>query len=422
MQSLAQRSSIGTSYSAAQVAAFLTQNDNSEQWVVDRLNMQGQFEADISNWVDMGAMTNTATINGNQMAPVSGQRSSASVATITHDTTQSVKRQLSMRLEGNVTLNPLKDLIRFHYQLQTPDGGWLDWVLGTFVLTIPDLEINPGFSFIQCAGTDVLQLLVDAAVPITWTVPAGTGYIDAVRNVINTYGGSYKFDIQIQAANQSLQASQTWDAGTSRLTIINDLLETVNYQDLWADELGVLRSNPIPNYANLTPSFTFDGTGDNSIIGYPLQLKTDLSNAYNQVLIVGADPRVATFNGKPIFNYKSYFNYVYQNNDPTSPISVPNWHPKLIAINDNSIPNAAVAAAKAKTLAQQYALVFNQWTLNTFPWPVSQNYDIYQCIIDTPDHGLINAKFLEIGWTHQCSTAGATSHVLTQVTGSEMIA
>lgn len=422
MQSLAQYSTKGTYYSEAQVAGFLSRDGSVEQWIVDRHNMQGQFLQDISNYVDAGTMTNMSTINGNQMAPVSGQRTSTSVATITHDALQSVKRGLSMRLEGNVTLNPLQDLIRFHYQIQVPDGGWLDWVLGTFILTIPDREINPGFSFIQCTGTDVLQLLVDAGVDTDWTISAGTGYINAVRNVIQTYGGNYKFDIQIPASNVSLPASRTWKAGTSRLQIVNDLLETINYTDLWADELGVVRSRPIPTWANLTPSYTWDGTGVQSTIGYPAKLKTDLTNAYNQILIVGADPRVATYNGSSIFNYKTFFNYVYTNNDPSSPISTANWHPKLKTVNDSSIPNAAMAAQRAKTLAQQYALVYNQWTLNTLPWPVSQDYDVYQVIMDTPDEGLINAKFLEIGWTHQCTTGGATAHVLTQITGSEMIA
>lgn len=418
MQPLGKTSTKGTAYTASQVVAMMVNPAVVERWVVDRLDQHGNTLADISSFVDAAAMTKTGAIKGNQFAPVSGQRTTSSVMSIEHDSTRAVKRTLNMRCMANVTLSPLQDMLRIHYQLQAPDGGWLDWALGTFLLQIPDKEINPGFSWLQVKGTDVTQLLVDAAAPITWTVGAGISYLAAIQSVINSYGGGYQFQIQIPDPGLTLPATRSWKAGTSRLSIVNDLLAAVNYEDLWADEWGTLRSQSIPIWNLELPGYTFDSTSALNNLGYPIKEVVDLSNAYNQILVVGADPRTALFRGQPIFNYKVFFDFLYENDDPSSPISTKNWHPKLLKIDDSSIPNNAVAAQRAKVEAQKAALIYSTITLNSLPWPVSQNLDVYGLNISTPDEGLRQGKYLELGWTMACATGGATSHLLTRVTGS----
>lgn len=418
MQPLSRVSTKGTLYSDVEVVAMMVSPTVVETWLVDLLDRNGNYKSDLTPFVDAASpRTNSASSKGNPAATISGSRGSSQVMTISHDTTKAVHRAITLRMLGNVIIDPLQDMLRVHYRLLAPDGGWLEWTIGTFLMLIPDREINAGFTFLQVKGADLTQLLVDAAVATTWSVSAGQSYLNAITNVIDSYGGSYHFNIQIPDPYVQVPATLSWDAGTSRLKIVNDLLEAINYHDLWCDENGTLRSDPIPLYAQVTPSYTFDTAGA-SLLGYPVLQQINLNEAYNQFLVVGSDPRVALFRGQPLFHYKTFFNYLYENTDPSSPISTVNWHPKLKKIDDHSIPNDAVAAQRAKIEAQKSAFVYSTVTFNTFPWPVSQNLDIYGFAIDTPDEGLRTGKYLEIGWSMACATGASTAHQVALVTGS----
>lgn len=94
----------------------------------------------------------------------------------------------------------------------------------------------------------------------TYTAPKNTNIIDAVRSLIVGGGESAA---AIADDTPILNAPLTWDVSTTRLKIINDLLDAGNYLSLWVDGEGQFRATPYtppidrpPSYEALAP-FTY---------------------------------------------------------------------------------------------------------------------------------------------------------------------
>jgi hypothetical protein len=375
MQPLSRVSTLGTVYSAQQVGAALIAPSREERWRFELLDSSGRLVDDISTFVDYAATPE-----------------------ISYDTGFAVKRQIHLRVHADVGINALKQLVRPHYQMLMADGGWIDWPLGTFTLTPPEKEIRPGASWWSLTGYDMSQQLVDAAFTSSYGVNAGTSYASAIAGVINSYGGSYQYQILIPDNGKTLPASIGWDAGQSRLQAVNDLLAAISYYSLWVGELGQLRSMPFSDLMTQLPSFTYDATRTGSV-RVPMVERGDLSMVFNQFLVIVEDPR------------RESFNVYYENNNVDSPVSVRNWRPKMMPpIRDSRIVDAEAALARAKQEARQASRVYTPLTLDTLPWPLGQDNDVYGLVYKTNDEQLVNRSYSELSWTHRCKSGMSGTH------------
>lgn len=114
---------------------------------------------------------------------------------------------------------------------------------------------------------------------LPYSLDTGADVMDAVRYLIEGVGENTDMiptDLGLTTANP-----MTWDVGTTRLQIINDLLSSVNYFSLWVDGMGQFRvtrytdpaSRPA-QYALLAPfeegrMMTPDWTRDRDIYSIP---------------------------------------------------------------------------------------------------------------------------------------------------------
>lgn len=121
--------------------------------------------------------------------------------------------------------------------------------LGVYVLTTPDQvvtdEDTPTY---EVQGLDKLHLL-QHEIGDTYVVPAGTTYLDAVRQAIvdaGVTGLPALFDGTAQAT--TLDAPRVWFLDPSSpatwLRVANDLLAEIGYRGLWVDQDGRYRSEP----------------------------------------------------------------------------------------------------------------------------------------------------------------------------------
>jgi len=371
----------GTVYSDAQVLAQLTNDAAKEQWIFDRLLANGVYASDLTPYVRWSP------------AP-----------TITHDITSAVGRRLRMVVRGDAPLAILSDLIRPHYQIRMSAGDWVDWALGTFTL-VPNLrDIAVAQTWIQLEGYDLGQLLVDGAFSSSTGFPAGTSYLAAINSIVASLGGNTTIPVLMADSGKTLPAALTWEYGKTRLSAINDLLTAQAYDPLWFDEVGRLRSEPIPDYNVVAPTYNFDGTNVlTSVIVETIGDRPDISRAYNQVLVVAEDPR------------RPPISALYQNNKPNDPVSIVNWHPKLLVIRMSSIADQATALAYARAKAQEAARYYFNLQIKTQAWPVSQNRDVYRVVYQTAQEGLQNWLYLEMGWEMKCGTGELTSHSLQRI-------
>lgn len=380
MQPLGRTSTAGTVYSATQVSGYLTAGNATERWVFDRLSAAGVYLSDLTPYVDLGK------------PPV-----------IAHDAAAATHRTLRLQVRGDAPLNYLQDLIRVHYQLLAPDGGWLDFPLGTFVTTPPDKQISQAVTWGQLHLSDLSQLLIDASFSYSFAVKAGTNYISAINQVVQSYGGPTPIVVRMLDPGLTVPAALTWDAGVTRLKAVTDLLAGINYNAPWFDELGFLRSEPVPDYNVVAASFTFDSTQGASILKDSAQSRVDLTRSFNQVSVLVEDPR------------RNRFYVTYSNTDPASAISLVNWHPKTKLIRDSRLVDATRAQARAKAEIQNAARIYAPITFRSFPWPASQNLDVYGITFATAGEALSANRYLETRWTMTCATGADTLHEVTQI-------
>lgn len=373
----------GGPYTAAQVLTQLFTPSRPEQWRFDRLNVAGVYQSDLTRFVDKVS----------------------NVAQVDHDTTRDVKRTLQVTIRGSSGLTKLSDLVRAVYLMPMPDGGLVQFSLGTFTFLPNEDDIFPGQTWRTFDMADMGQLLVDGNFLTSYCLPAGTPYIEGIQDLVQDLGSPTPLKVQVVPdPGLVMPASLCWDAGTSRLAAINDLLQAINYYPAWWNDL-TLMSVPIPDYASVVSSVTMDSTQVGSYIRTPHKRKPDMTKVFNQALVRVEDPRLSP----PTFGF-------YQNINPASPVSVPSWHAKVFTETNPKMADTAAAHARAKFLVQQAAMLYQPAEVDTYAWPISQDNDILRIIYRGTDEGVQNNLYLETRWTMRCAPGDITTHELTQIT------
>lgn len=372
MQPLGPRiSTAGTSYTATQVQAQLFGRRATERWLFDRWSQDLTYLADITGKVDVS-----------HMPPV-----------VAHDSTAAIKRGLTMRVRADAGLTLGTDLIVPHYQIQMPDGGFVDFRLGVYRASIVEREIAPSATWLNIEGRDLSELLAMAEFSAAYSVAAGARIVPAITTIAQGYGGATPIQVRIPDAGTTLPASLTWDAGASRLKAINDLLQAMNYIPAGFDEWGVLTSMPIPDYSAAQPAIVFDSTQGQSILSaYPARPKFDPSGAFNICTVKVEDPR------------RTPFTVTVKNTSGSSPVSLANFPPKGVLISDSKIVDAATAAARARTELQAAARVYQSGPYYLASFPALQDLDVCRLIFQTKDEGLSQGNYLTTRWQMTCQT------------------
>jgi hypothetical protein len=376
-------SSLNTTYTAAQVAAMLVQPSLALRYLFDLLNPSFNYKSDLTPLV--------------------------TAAQIDHDTSRAIKRSLRINFWRPVSnADVLKDVIRVRGQILAPDGGWLEWRLGLFRFTPPAKAISELATGWDVTAPDLSQSLVSAAFPSSFGVPGGYSLAAAVSLIAASYGGPVRWRVMIADNGARLGASQSWDAGTSRIKAINDLCAAFAYTSIWVDGT-TLRAQPVPDYMQTPAVYSFDTTQGMTSALSPIQEVADYTNAFNQYLVNGEDPNRAA-NGAKVSGY-------YENANPDSPVSIPNWEPRMAPpISDSKIPDNITARARAKAEAQRSARIYGTLSLPFLPnWFFGQDLDAYNLIVSTADEGVVARKYLNTKWTLPCTVQTAPTMDLQRI-------
>jgi hypothetical protein len=380
----------GTTYTAAQVLGLLVSGVLQMRWLFDLLGPQGTPKV--------------VSGTSNDLTPYILYDSAPKIA---HDSTRAVKRQLTLQMRAVAAVNPLQDLMKVRSRVTMPDGGEVEWTIGLFMFTPPRRTITEGYTRWDVTLPDLSQLLSDDAFSTSTAVAAGTNHASAVAALVDTYAGPTTFASQVPDRGTTLPASLGWDAGTSRLKAINDVLNSISYVPAWVRGQPLI-SYPQPDYTLATPSVTFDVVAGGPIqLQGPFQQEADYSNAYNQFRVVGQDPR------------REAVSAYYENDRPDSPISVQNWHPRLKPpIQDSSLADTAACLARAKTEAQLAARIFQVLTVNTVPFPFFEDLDVVRLTFSAADEGTVAFNYVVVAGTHTLQAGASTQGRLQRIVPS----
>lgn len=143
-------------------------------------------------------------------------------------------------------------------------GYWKRWNLGLYLISNPQIRLGESPLSYDVTGKDKLRHLA-AQIGDSYYVASGTGYLDAVRQVIVDSGLTGLTPLLDGTAEATtLSSNLVWlldpSGPPSWLRVANDLLRFVGYRGLYIDRDGAPCSEPWQSPGLRTPSWLFDLT------------------------------------------------------------------------------------------------------------------------------------------------------------------
>ena len=117
---------------------------------------------------------------------------------------------------------------------------------------------------------------------------AGTNYVQAAASMLVASGIG---TISSKPSSSTLpEARESWSIGTSRLSIANELLQEINYKDVWFDGDGLARIEPFEQISATNIRHTLDGKNIESLLLPSISRETDIYSAPNVFVVLCSNP------------------------------------------------------------------------------------------------------------------------------------
>ena len=199
-------------------------------------------------------------------------------------------------------INWASDRVRITYKI----AGGTSWPLGVFLLAAPTKTYRDGVASWKVELLSKLTLLDEDCVEVPTQVGTAVPALALLQFALVDVG---KADITESAAR--LASTMTWEAGTPRLTIFNDVLEAIGYWSMNVSGAGAFQIRPYVPPAQRPLSWQFK-EGETSIHLPEWSREQDLAGIPNKVVLVsqGGDNKPALVG-------------IARNMNPSSPASYP---------------------------------------------------------------------------------------------------
>ena len=199
----------------------------------------------------------------------------------------------------------------------------LRWPLGLFIPTSPQEEYTGEAVEYEIELHDKLLIPDQDAVVSAYSIPAGTELIPHVVKMLKDMGQTrLAIEPFVSRPDETGHVwttgknsrPLTWDAGESKLTIINDILDYCGYFSLTCDPNGVYVAEHYRVPAEREVSWEFT-EGRNAIHAKRWTFEQDLANIPNRIVYTTQEAQ--TEDGKELPSLTS----LWENRDPGSPYS-----------------------------------------------------------------------------------------------------
>jgi len=158
-----------------------------------------------------------------------------------------------------------------------------EWPLGVFIVSTPSTQFSDGGREVSLEMYDKTKILEDDLIPASYRVAKGTNIITAVRTVLALAGQKRT---AFEETSLTVRTAMVWPPGTSRLRIINDLLDSANYFAIWVDGDGVFRTSPYEAPEDRGESWAFVDD-EKSIYSPDFTHDFDAFDVPNRVIVTG---------------------------------------------------------------------------------------------------------------------------------------
>lgn len=318
---------------------------------------------------------------------------------ITQEWLADIKRRARFVIRDTGEIDYLSDRIRPWVRLHLPPYGpddYVEWPQGVFLLSTPTRSIDASGKVVrQVEAWDQILAYSDDKVADRYAVTSGTAYTDAVLTLL---GSSVQLAVTPSAS--TLPVDREWDPGTSKLTIINNLLSSVNYQSLSFDETGRAVVTPYVAPSARVSEYTYSDD-DRGLIVPNVDQTFDLFSVPNRWVLVVSNPDQGAITGE------------YLNQDPTSPTSTVRRGRTITDFRtEQDAADSGTLDQIAARLAFEASQVYEHLRITTGLMPIHSGNDVYT--IQYSDLA-INAKYSEQSWSMDLRAGAPMSHTVRRV-------
>ena len=316
---------------------------------------------------------------------------------ISYDSTSEVMRTFT----GKVKKSDLLNLDTIDYRvtpwmcLMMPNGKEAKWALGEFII-YPAMQAENDINMIELDGYDLGKIALDDKNVSRYFVDSTDLYTTAISSILNTI--YTRTDIVTSEDTKSFP--QEWEIGTSKIKIVNDLLQGINYNPLHFDEHGVGICNPHIDIFEREIDFTYFAD-EQSIIVDGISFASDKYDIPNKWIRYTENAEV------------SYLVSEYVNDSPENPYSTVSRGRTIVDaeavedIADQTTLDAYVARIAAEAMMSTEQIEFR--TLNM------PGHGFQECLyIDIPTYD-IRGKYIELGWEMDLVPGGQMTHICERV-------
>lgn len=306
------------------------------------------------------------------------------VPVLTHDTTRTIKRQISnlwFGKEDTAALNTISARIEV---FMLTGGG--KFPLGQYLFN-DQTRIRFTSGVLSSSALYDNGFIVDQAIEQSFPVFSIGASAISVEQVVRDL--LFGLPVTYTAEPTPFQTVGSWPAGTSRGSVLEQLALDGDWFSPWFDHTNVLRFIRSFDPALAIPTFDYDS--GNQVFQDGIVETDDLLNAPNRFVVIsnGATGQPAT----PTFG--SY-------DVPSSaPHSIANRGFVLSAVFDRQVENGVQAAAIAANLGQRQT-IFERIELATAPDPRHDSYDVIRWQ---------GENWLEISWSMPLVEGSQMTHV-----------
>lgn len=338
--------------------------------------------------------------NNNTIGTLSARR-----CNIAFDSTKEVKRTCRVEIKPDSDVIG-KGIIKNgdHYEYVTTAGFNMftdriqpvliienkEYPLGLFMIISNPEYLSNTLSYYDLEAYDETMILKQACTTDRIYYPAGTKYTDIVENML----AECNIVNYIMYSNSAvLTTDREFDIGTPYIEIINQLLEEINYNHIYADSKGIMHIELIQQKIN--PDFNYSDINVFNI-KKPIVRSTDIYDLPNVLIGTASNP-----DNDDVFSYKK------ENTDLNSQISIINRGYKVV--KHFNFSNIASQDVLEEYIDRMYLESTQATETIEFDTKIEPNHEFESYIL--VDTELINGFYVEKTWELELSSKATMHHL-----------
>lgn len=240
---------------------------------------------------------------------------------------------------------------------------------------------------------DETVILKEDAFVERYYIPAGTRYLTAVQAILVS-AGIERVLLEKEIETQ-IPVDREWDVGTSKLTIVNTLLEEINYNPIYCDGDGnmVIAGYKDPSATGAGYTYAADML---SVILPQLSVTQDFYNVPNVFIAISSNP-----------DAKQDYRAVYVNDNPLSPLSTVRRGRNIVSkpYKLDAVASQGELDAYIAKVAFEASRIYEEIEFTTALMPIHGSGDILELA-----HPAVNGIYQETAWEMELSASGSMTH------------